>query len=403
MLIFISDLHLAQNSRRNLKPESFRKCAQYIRETVRKTDTHIRSVDIAMLGDIFDPLLSDLWYETTIRPWSSETEVDAQGRTKRDIVTAIMHEICDDPVNRESLSHLTDLKNTLDVPFEMTYILGNHDGLVGLYPETRRMTAELLGLTNPEHYETEHLPLQRIWPEYRALGRHGHSLDPFTSPGGPSIGDAIVVDLIGKFPRVMAQDPRIDEELLEKLREIEFVRPFMDVPLWLRSQLAEHGDRKELLKPIRDCWNDVVDEFFRDRFVQETTRRRWLLRHMLQMALHVVTNVTLEGSLVRGASKMFFSVERGYDKKAAREEAIHDDLVDFVVYGHTHRQTVVPLTRINDNPKTYFNTGTWTKVYRRDGFSHDMNFQSWQMMSFVNLFNHEGHHRFEVWNALLGE
>jgi UDP-2,3-diacylglucosamine pyrophosphatase LpxH len=402
MLIFISDLHLAQNSRRNLKPDSFRKCAQYIKDTVRKTDPRIRSVDIALLGDIFDPLLADIWYETTIRPWSSDTERDKAGRSKRDIVTAIMREICNDPTNRESLGYLTGLKDSLDVPVEITYILGNHDALVGEYPETRVMTAELLGVENPAQYETDPLPMQKIWPEYRTLGRHGHSLDPFTAPGGPSIGDAVVIDLIGKFPRLMAEDPRIDEDLLEQIREIEFVRPFMDAPLWLRSLLGTRSNRKELLKPIRDCWNNVVDEFFHDKFVQEKTRRRWLLRHMLQMALHVVTKVSPEGKFVRGASKLFFSVERGYDKKAAREDAVHDDLVDFVVYGHTHRQTVVPLTRVNGNAKTYFNTGTWTKVYRRDTFSDEMDFQSWQMMSFVSLFNHEGHHRFEAWNALLG-
>jgi UDP-2,3-diacylglucosamine pyrophosphatase LpxH len=402
MLIFISDLHLAQNSRRNLKPESFRKCAQYIRETVRKTDTHIRSVDIAMLGDIFDPLLSDLWYETTIRPWSSETEVDAQGRTKRDIVTAIMHEICDDPVNRESLSHLTDLKNTLDVPFEMTYILGNHDHMINDYPSIRVEVAQTLGMTDPQRFATEPFPTEKIWRDYRVLARHGHKFDPFGDTEGPTIWDAFTIDVMGRFTRAMADDPHIDEPTLNQIRDVEFVRPHVDAPLWLKSLQLSGSQGRPLRKIVREGWNDAMHDFFRDEFVREKTANMRILRRMMEMGFHVIRKLSLHYLLMRRSAKILVANEASYDKRAAREEAIRKDEVDFVVYGHTHRQKVLPLTRVNGNPKTYFNTGTWTKVLMRDAFCDEVDFQSWQVMTFVSIFNQEWHNRYEVWNGLVG-
>ena len=401
MLVFLSDLHLIDNPRRNLKPGAFRKFASYLKSTVEKSDADINSVEVVLLGDIFDPLKSDMWHKSTLRPWSDEDECDLTGKTKRKFVGEIVNNICTDSQNQESLAILAGLKDQLDVPVKMTYIMGNHDRLINDYPETRIQVAKCLGMSNVFRFEKEPFPLEKVWKDYRTLARHGNSYDQFNPQGRSSIGDAIVIDLIGKFPKLMAGDDRVSEDVLGLLEEIEFVRPYVDVPMWLESlSLGEQGG-KALIKSVLGCWNDIIDDFLKIDFIREQTKDMWLLRRAIQFGLKTFGRLALHKYVVRACSKMLMSNGNGYDEHASKEAALDKD-VDFVVYGHTHKQSLVPLRKIEGKPKVYFNTGTWTKVHMKDVFGDQVGFQSWQVMSFVNIFNNERMHRFEVWNGSLG-
>ena len=401
MLVFLSDLHLIDNPRRNLKPGAFRKFTSYLKSTVEKSDADIKSVEVVLLGDIFDPLKSNLWHNTTLRPWSEEGECDLSGKSKRRLVGEIVNNIVTDPQNVESLSILSGLKNQLDVPVKMTYIMGNHDRLINLYPEVRMQVAKALGMHNPFRFEFQDFPLEKVWKDYRTVARHGNSFDKFNPQSQSSIGDAIVIDLIGKFPKLMAKDNRADEHVLGLLEEIEFVRPYVDVPQWLESLSLSDSCCKSLVKSVFGCWNDLIDEFLRIDFIREQTKDMWLLRRAIQFGLKTAGRLAFHKYVLRACSKMFMSNENGYDKHASEEASLDND-TDFVVYGHTHKHTLVPLRKIEGKPKIYFNTGTWTKVHMKDVFGDQVGFQSWQVMSFVNIFNNERKHRFEVWNGSLG-
>ncbi len=402
MLVFLSDLHLVDSSRRDLAPDSFKKCAQHIRDTLGKANAHIRNVEVVLLGDIFDPLRSDHWQETTVRPWSPDDQRDSEGRTKADVITHIVDHTCRSPQIQEGMAHILALRDQLDVPFEMTYILGNHDHMINDYPSIRVEVAQTLGMTDPQRFATEPFPTEKIWRDYRVLARHGHKFDPFGDTEGPTIWDAFTIDVMGRFTRAMADDPHIDEPTLNQIRDVEFVRPHVDAPLWLKSLQLSGSQGRPLRKIVREGWNDAMHDFFRDEFVREKTANMRILRRMMEMGFHVIRKLSLHYLLMRRSAKILVSNEASYDKRAAREEAIRKDEVDFVVYGHTHRQKVLPLTRVNGNPKTYFNTGTWTKVLMRDAFCDEVDFQSWQVMTFVSIFNQEWHNRYEVWNGLVG-
>jgi UDP-2,3-diacylglucosamine pyrophosphatase LpxH len=402
MLVFLSDLHLVDSSRRDLAPESFKKCAQHIRDTLGKANAQIRSVEVVLLGDVFDPLRSDVWQETTVRPWSADDARDSQGRTKHDVITQIVDHTCRSPQIQEGMAYITALRDQLDVPFEMTYILGNHDHMINDYPSIRVEVAQTLGMTDPQRFATEEFPTEKLWRDYRVVARHGHKFDPFGDTEGPTIWDAFTIDVMGRFIRTMADEPRIDDATLNQIRDVEFVRPHVDAPLWLKSLQFSGSGGKPLRKLVREGWNDAMHDFFRDEFVREKTRNMWFLRGLMEMGFHVIRKLSLHYALMRSSAKILVNNETSYDRRASEEAAVLNDEADFVVYGHTHKQKVLPLRSVNGNAKTYFNTGTWTKVYMRDAFGDRADFQSWQVMTFVTIFNQEWHNRYEVWNGLVG-
>jgi UDP-2,3-diacylglucosamine pyrophosphatase LpxH len=87
MLIFLSDLHLTDESvpstidlRRLL--DSLRDCYQ------RAAASGIRTIQLVLLGDIFEMLKSAIWLDRHIRPWDDATPAHAAATD--DILAAIV-------------------------------------------------------------------------------------------------------------------------------------------------------------------------------------------------------------------------------------------------------------------------------------------------------------------------
>ncbi len=73
MLIFVSDLHLADTVERSTF-DTWSFLQQLIRIMERALDTGVEKVTLVLLGDIFEILKSKKWIERQVRPWETVTQ-----------------------------------------------------------------------------------------------------------------------------------------------------------------------------------------------------------------------------------------------------------------------------------------------------------------------------------------
>ncbi len=99
-----------------------------------------------------------------------------------------------------------------------------------------------------------------------------------------------------------------------------------------------------------------------------------------------------------------------YPKHAYREPPVKANRCQYVVYGHTHDQVVIPLDIVPSEEgamrKIYFNTGTWRKTHTRTSFDRESReFIGWHVLTHISFYRSdeaEGRQQFEVWNGALG-
>jgi UDP-2,3-diacylglucosamine pyrophosphatase LpxH len=408
MLVFISDLHLTDGSSgETINPDAFEKFTYQISQLAQKAKA--RELQIVLLGDIFDIIRSDTWLKTdSVRPWSSEDSVDKNGDDLRKYTTKILSNIIENPKNRQSISLFQELKSTMeknDVPVQFTYITGNHDWLINRYPETRMAVSRCLLM--PDSYEFNKMPDGFFWNDYKVYARHGDLYDPINyerDRDRSSLGDAIVIELVNRFHNEAEEHIRnADPQFLSLIKEIDNVRPMFDIPVWIDK--------------IKEIWNNLVKDFMKLDFVKQHNRIGPDYLDVLKMVfgiselmpLSLAARVPFEkiASFICGSDKMI--------NCAFKEDILKRNEAQFIVYGHTHKQCIVPLDQVplNDNSiidKMYFNTGTWRRVHERTKFDiENQEFTSWQVMSFV-VFYKDGERidtngnqrRFEVWSGALG-
>lgn len=422
MLVFASDIHLTDGtSGETIAAGAFRKFVLYLKDMVETAGAD--RVEVVFLGDIFDVIRSDFWLESEIRPWSRPAERDGTGRTLEDYTSEIVRRICANRPNRASMRHLKSFKKRMaakGVQVSYSYVIGNHDWLINRYADTRQAIAQFLGMEHPEQYASQRFPTEGFWAKYRTFARHGDMYDPFNYDGdrdASSLGDAIVIDLINRFPEQVRNriGPATAPKLVEQLEEIDNVRPLIDVPLWVQGVCATAP--KRIAEKVKDVWNDLVDDFLSNPFVRAHDKPwRADVVDLLQAGLGIskfLRTRALAGLVSRGLRRLV-PKERDYWRDAHGEKRMQSDEAEFVVYGHTHSHTIRPLERVarrsGDLRKMYFNTGTWRKVHAATAFDKDSyKFIGWHVMTFIAFYlpkERQGPHkeprRFEVWNGALG-
>ncbi|MGB1251649.1 MAG: hypothetical protein ACPG8W_13610, partial [Candidatus Promineifilaceae bacterium] len=99
-----------------------------------------------------------------------------------------------------------------------------------------------------------------------------------------------------------------------------------------------------------------------------------------------------------------------YTRAAANEAWIQNGRAQYVVYGHTHGQKIVPLDRQVDGDKDkrffYFNSGTWKKLHERIAFvgqNKGLPFVDFSVMCYLAFFkdNERSGRPFETWMGTL--
>lgn len=413
MLVFISDLHLTDGSSgETIDSGAFKKFAYYLEDMA--INSSASEVEVVLLGDIFDVIRSEQWLKSQIRPWSGENDKDGNEAGLKDYTKKIVNDICEE--NRDSLGYLLAFKETMaakGVAVKYSYIVGNHDWLINRYPDTRTKIAESLELDNIEYYKTNHFRTDNFWEDYKTFARHGDIYDPFNFEGdrdASSLGDVLVIDLINRFPKEV--ENRIgedrDKNLITQLKEIDNIRPYVDIPLWVLGICQNAG---ELGKQVSKVWDDLVDEFLDIEFIKK--RDVWWNPFdkvdMLQAGLKLSKWMSFK-DIAKLPLRKFQKTEDHYIEKAFKEDYLRRNEAQYVVYGHTHGQKIQPLDLVPRDSntimqKTYFNTGTWRKIHVKTAYDvANMEFMGRHVMTFVAFYlkDERSKYDFEVWNGSLG-
>lgn len=420
MLVFISDIHLTDGtSGETIKSGAFKKFSLYLEDMADTAGAN--EIEVVFLGDIFDVIRSDYWLNSNIRPWSDAHEKDVNGNGLQDYTKEIVSRICAEPANTKSMQHLKEFKEAMnkkgrDVKF--TYIVGNHDWLINRYQETRIKIAEFLSMDNPAQYKNNPFLTEGFWDRYRVFARHGDVYDPFNFDGNrdaSSLGDAVVIDLINRFPKAVENDLAAkgisDNDLIKRLKEIDNVRPVIDAPAWILS-VCRRAASSDAVKRVKDVWNGLVDDFFKIGFVKKhDTWSPFDPVDKLKTALWFSEYSSLKGiaSLPLKTIQRFSSEDADYIEKAYNEDCMRENEAEFVLYGHTHTYTMEPLDILQKGgeilDKIYINTGTWRKVHVRTAYDEkNLEFMGWHVLTFIAFYldNEREDKRFEIWNGALG-
>ena len=452
MIVIISDLHLTDGTTgQTIKENAFRIFARRVRDMAiaaswRKGGRYqpIERIDILLLGDILDVLRSTAWLEQDHgpRPWSDPDDLPFIGKLN-DITTAILAH------NEPSLTCLRNLAepgglllpppggangdprpSEPGVPVEVGihYMVGNHDWFYCLPGRAcqllRRKVAAALGLENdPEqpfpHGPKESAPIAGILRAHGVRACHGDIYDPFNFSGSrdqPSLGDAIVIELLNRFPfevrnRLGSLLPRT---FIEGLRELDNVRPLAAASVWVDALLREHGVSPMQAGKVKDTWNSLVDDFLGLDFIRDlgSMYNPFESVDKLEYALRFTRDVPLGLSGALGAwwNRVTGDSADSYFAHAAREKAVEDLEARFVVYGHTHHHEIVPLDVAPGNGRrgaqVYFNAGTWRRVHHLARSSRTGRaFIAYDVMTYLAFFKDDERkgRPFACWSGALGE
>ncbi len=459
MLVIISDLHLTDGtSGTTISQGAFEIFRRRIREIAYRAsfriDKHgnefyqpVESVEVIMLGDVLDVIRSQRWTDTmnAMRPWS-----DPQHPKVIAIVDQITEDIISQnavacqrlreltspwsgpntaislPEARQGRPRSTEYETEGDqtIPMNLYYMVGNHDWQYRLpgegYDRIRKKVVEAIGLSNHPtepfpHTIEEFAPIQRICSDHAVYARHGDIYDPFNyqeelGRNASSIGDAIVIELLNRFPQEVFRlfGERLAPELLMGLKEIDNVRPLFYIPIWIDGLLRRHCKDAKLRQQVKSIWNDLAQSFVHLPFIRAMDTLNPVDRvDMLELGL-LITRKTSFNTLSKVMS--WFGLRRAvgdsYYRQALKEEAFTQREAQFIVYGHTHHQEVVPLDTAGSQDQIYLNSGTWRQVYELARFNvRDYKFLGYQVMTYL-IFYRDGERkgrRFEVWNGALGE
>lgn len=376
LLIFVSDIHLTDVLHGNAvsKGDQLARFWERIQAVRGK-----RPAELCVVGDLFDLVRSPSWFAGRHRPY--------HGRHTNGVVKNV-EQIVDATIRREQ--GFFDALKAKIASGELTfhYVAGNHDRLLRTAPAAQKRIADALGLKQLElHTELE-------FPEHGVLAYHGNVGDPINaSPDGDAtIGDAIGSELILKFPTKLRAMVGADHPGVDEIDDIDDVRPVYAVPAWVRQQSAI---KPELLRPIREVWSDVVDEFLANDFVRDWLRTQHKLFSLdlgkkLRMLLELSRNRVIQHGSDERLTQLYRFFQHSFDGKmsaVAAAELQKRRGLRYVVNGHSHFASMQPLGRIDGKPAVYFNTGTWRAVHQ---IGHDLggrpSFLPYDAMSYLVFF-----------------
>ena len=381
LLIFVSDIHLTDRLHGNAvsKAEQFARFWQRI--SIARGS---RPAELCVVGDLFDLVRSPSWFEGRHRPY--------HGASNNGVVKNV-EQIVDETLVREA-DFFTAIRERVESgELRFHYVVGNHDRLLLTAPNAVKKIA--LALTGSETLEL-HRELE--FRDHGVLAYHGNIGDPINaSPDGDAtIGDAIGSELILKFPRQLRALVG-DHPGIEKIDDIDDVRPVYAVPAWVRQQSIV---RKDLLRPMSQVWSEVVEEFLANDFVkrwlssQHTPGPRGLFSLDLGKKLRLLLELSRNKLIAHGSderlTQMYKFFQHSFDGKMAAHataELARRRGMRFVVNGHSHFPSMQPLGTIEGRPAVYFNTGTWRSVHQ---IGHDLggrpSFLAYDAMTYLVFF-----------------
>lgn len=455
MLVIISDLHLTDGtSGQTIKAGAFRAFRERLRDIAydaswRKNGKYepIKELHVVLLGDILDIIRSSKWGDSPadVRPW---------GNVNDPRFAAIVQQISDGILrnNADSLAVLKSLtdprvitvppataegsvavvsrdpaaRERVPVRVQTYYLVGNHDWFYYVsgkpFDSLRQSVVNAIGLVNDPKAGFPHDPalwptLMDVYRSHRVFARHGDIFDAFNfekKRDASSLGDAIVIELLNRFPSAVktAMGDRLSQECLLGLREIDNVRPLLIIPMWLDGLLRKTCSDEQSSR-IKEIWDDLADRFLNVPFVKQhqsiwhpfgsITELEWGLKFSRGVSLANLSKLT---SWAR--KRLGGSIEGAFYPNVFGEQAFQNLSADYVVYGHTHHYEIVPLRSYRQNgayeDQIYINSGTWRAVHELAQFEpNKQDFVGYHVMTYLAFFT-DGERRgrrFEAWTGAL--
>jgi len=451
MLVIISDIHLTDNEdRQDISSDAFRilrkqLCNLSYAASYRPDGTYkpIEKVHVVLLGDILDVIRSDKWLESSTRPWDEDRGPAFEAKVQ-EITDGILRNNSYSLEVLKSISQGDEVKvpkrttrlrgssvdaeqakgEKQEVKVSVHYQIGNHDWFYHLpgsaYDAIRRKVVDAMGLANdPDvpfpHEPSESADLVQVYRDHEVFARHGDIYDSFNfekSRDASSLGDAIVVEILNRFPNEVKKQMggAIPEECIEGISAIDDVRPILLIPVWLHGLLERTCKTKKQRRKVKAIWNGLAEEFLeldfvrkRDRWApwDEVSRLKFALLFSREMSIPVV------GDVASWARRVYSGDDESHEN-AFREPEFLSRRARFVVHGHTHRQKVVPLDVSMKHGRQfdqfYVNTGTWRCVHEQARLRPAENqFVGYSVMTYSAFFQADERkgRRFETWSGSL--
>ncbi len=454
MLVIVSDLHLKDGTAgASITADAFRVFAERLRSLAYRASWRsdgcyrpVETIDLVLLGDIFDHILSARWLEQAegqpgyVRPWHDPHS------------PAFIAKI--QAINRGTLTHNAEafgvfkLLNEgqaimlppatsvgrpdshaahLPVRVNTHLVIGNHDWFLHLpgpdYDEMRREVIESLGLANSiapfPHDPTESPALLRALQAHGVLARHGDihdkmNFDEEIGRDAASLGDALAVEMLTRFPlevhRQLGHD--LPLQFSEGLKELTNIRPVLVTPLWISNLVRNFAGSPQVGDAVKQIWDDLGEQFLDLEFVRAHDKRfAFDMVDALQAILRISNALPFDTiNLAMAALADHMGQDKvSFAKHALAEPAFKDRSARFVVYGHTHFHEIRPMdvTVIADTlfEQLYINSGTWHS-YHDLTMAHPENqrFIGMHVMTYLVFFKdgERDGRPFESWSGSLG-
>ena len=407
MLVFISDLHFLDETtgNHNLPAKAFEKFLSSVSLHAKKAED-VKELKIIFLGDIFDLLRSERWFEEKEedRPWGKKTD-KMKIRAK-----SILDTIAEKNKDIFNLFSKKSLKETFkDINIENIYIPGNHDRLCWMIDPLREKVIELLNLNSDNK---ENFKLNFSDSGHGVYAFHGHIFDSFNYEGSSfhtkqdhklvPIGDPITTEIFTKIPYKLMEkigktdilDKEEKIQLRKNFQEIGNIRPYSATLKWLLYQISANMGVKEI---IEDTIDEVIKEFEKLEFVKNWNKIHDTLHPLdkadiIQYCLYCLKKYKVFSfeKLIGIVDDLIKRFSSSYDIKGAKKLfCTLSDNYQYIIMGHTHVPCQHPLMiNIRESKRIrefiYLNTGTWIENYYE--CKEDNGFVGWKNMNYVIIY-----------------
>lgn len=451
MLILLSDLHFTdQSTADNVHQSAFENVLGPEITTAAKQKKAVE-IQIALLGDILDLVRTDWWFKNAAnpgeRPWDGELDRDTGMNQDKSKIARQFERVLDgilaSPSATTFVNMLNDLPNKTGLKTRVTYVIGNHD----------RAFHNFSSLCNKVKSKLPNVDLQfqsvLFASEYGVLARHGHEWDENChgwefankvlnknrrlnrfdqeSYRVQAIGEVITAELMSgivyRIEQVIDKTLQEDIEFLKNLRNVNNLRPMLEVFTWLnwftRNQAAKYKDiiRSALLGSLTGLlesrlakqWDEIEPDFIvsgdiTDRL--ELVRRALSKRNFDDFRRDVTAIASLQKIFsIFGQSKD--ECTEGARKEWEIEPKSQMGDIQYIVYGHTHEARQCCFSGSPDGKvKMYINTGTFLPLIER---THDeKGFSTAHRMTIASFFKSDedaegregGGPTVDLWNGI---
>ncbi|MFL5493815.1 MAG: hypothetical protein ACJ8DC_05440 [Gemmatimonadales bacterium] len=410
MLVVVSDIHMSDGSTaNNVHGSAFELLRSEIVSAAQAkgaTELHL-----LLLGDIFDLVRTDWWHRNTTpteRPWGGTldptTGMNRDGKLIQSQFEQVFALVLAHPCAAAMLQVLDDLPHATQLPVRITYVFGNHDRVLVNFPSLQQMLRDKLPRI-PQLEFTHTFRSER----YGVRARHGHEWDEnchaleyynkvLRPTGQPecrrfdpaiyqimAIGEVVTAELMSglvHYARASSAQPGQDFlDFMEEFRDLNNLRPMLDVFLWVewfaRNRLSSyekalHGAMKQALggvlqSSVAKKWDALKNDLLVSGDL--TDRLTFVYKHLLGTSfagfrervegLRKVGNVV--SLLSRDSDPYLDGAKEEEDWKARAPGGIQ-----YVMYGHTHQpRNIVVAADLADRVKLYVNTGTMLPLIER--------------------------------------